>query len=75
MSMMAQSQRGQRGALKVPKRNCYMGAPGAPGALGGSVVEHLPWTQVMITGSWDRVPHQPASLCQCLCLSLCLMNE
>ena len=27
------------------------------GRLGGSVVEHLPLAQVMILGSWDRVPH------------------
>ena len=37
------------------------------GHLGGSAVEHLPLTQGMIPGSWDRVPHQvphgqPASL-------------
>ena len=28
--------------------------------LGGSVVEHLPSTQVMILGCWDQVPHQAA---------------
>ena len=28
------------------------------GPLGGSVVGHLPLAQVMILGSWDRVPHQ-----------------
>ena len=27
------------------------------GHLGGSVVERLPLAQVMIPGSWDRVPH------------------
>ena len=26
------------------------------GRLGGSVVEHLPFVQVMILGSWDQVP-------------------
>ena len=26
--------------------------------LGGSVVEHLPSAQIMIPGSWDRVPHR-----------------
>ena len=49
------------------------------GHLGGSVVEHLPSAQVMIPGSWDRVPHGDpcresaspsayvsASLCVCL---------
>ena len=28
------------------------------GHLGGSVVEHLPSTQIMIPGSWDGVPSQ-----------------
>ena len=28
------------------------------GHLGGSVVEQLPSAQVVIPGSWDRVPHQ-----------------
>ena len=28
------------------------------GHLGDSVVEHLPLTEVVIPGSWDRVPHQ-----------------
>ena len=28
------------------------------GHLGGSVVEHLPLAQVVIPGSWDRVPHR-----------------
>ena len=32
------------------------------GHLGGSVVEHLPLAQVVILGSWDRVPHQ--ALCR-----------
>ena len=27
------------------------------GHLGGSVVERLPLAQVVIPGSWDRVPH------------------
>ena len=25
--------------------------------IGGSMVEHLPWAQVMIMGSWDQVPY------------------
>ena len=29
--------------------------------LGGSVIEHLPSAQVMIPGSWDRVPWQAPS--------------
>ena len=28
------------------------------GHLGGSAVEHLPSTQIVILGSWDRVLHQ-----------------
>ena len=28
------------------------------GHLGGSVVERLPLAQVVILGSWDRVPHR-----------------
>ena len=45
--------------------------------LGGSVVEHLPLAQVMIPGSWDRVPHQaprrePASPSAYVSASLCL---
>ena len=36
------------------------------GHVGGSAVEHLPLAQVIISGSWDRVPHpaprrEPAS--------------
>ena len=27
------------------------------GHLGDSVVEHLPLAQVVMPGSWDRVPH------------------
>ena len=50
------------------------------GHLGGSVVEHLPSAEVMILGSWDRVPHLapagslllplPLSLPLSVCLSL-----
>ena len=45
------------------------------GHLGDSVVEHLPWAQVMILGFWDRVLHQapcwePASPSVSLPLSL-----
>ena len=53
-----------------------------PGHLGGPVVEHLPLAQVMIPGSWDRIPHQapckePASASAYVSASLCvsLMNE
>ena len=28
------------------------------GLLGGSVVEHLPFTQDVVLEPWDRVPHQ-----------------
>ena len=50
------------------------------GCLGGTVVERLRLAQVMIMGSWDRVPHQapcrePASPSACLCLSLCVSHE
>ena len=31
------------------------------GRLSGSVVERLPLAQVMISGSWDRVPHRDPS--------------
>ena len=52
------------------------------GHLGDSVVEHLPLAQVMILGSWDRVPHlapqeEPASPSACVSasLSVSLMNK
>ena len=52
------------------------------GRLGGSVVEHLPSAQVVILGSWDRVPcwaslREPASPAACVSASLCgsLMNK
>ena len=52
------------------------------GRLGGSVVEHLPLAQVVITGSQDRGPHRsprrrPASPSACVSASLCvsLMNK
>ena len=59
---------------------------GSQGRLGGSVVERLPSAQVVILGSWDRVPHQapcrePASPSACVSASvsasLCvsLMNK
>ena len=41
-----------------------------PGYLGGSVVERLPSTQVMITGSWDQVPNQAPCLLLPLPMSL-----
>ena len=47
------------------------------GSLGGSVVEHVPLSQVMILGPRDWVPHQapfigPASPSACVSASLCL---
>ena len=49
------------------------------GCLDGSVIERLPSAQVVILGSWDRVPHrapcmEPAlpSACVSASLSLCL---
>ena len=49
--------------------------------LGGSVVQHLPLTQVMVPGFWNRVPHrapcgEPASPSACVSasLSVSLMN-
>ena len=49
--------------------------------LGGSVVEHLPLAQVVIPGSWDRVPHGLPTgslllhLPVSLSLSVSLMNK
>ena len=45
--------------------------------LGGSVVEHLPLAQVVILGSWNRVPHQAphreaACPSACVSASLCV---
>ena len=51
------------------------------GHLSGSMVEHLPLAQVMILGSWDRVPTLGSpqgacfSLCLCLCLTPCVFHE
>ena len=47
------------------------------GCLGGSVVEHLPLAQVVILGSWDRIPHRAphGELCLSLPLSLCVSHE
>ena len=52
------------------------------GFLGGSAVERLLLAQVVILGSWDRVPHQasceePASPSACVSASLpvSLMNK
>ena len=47
------------------------------GPLGGSGVECQPLAQVVIVGSWDRVPHQalcrdPASPSACVSVPLCL---
>ena len=47
------------------------------GHLNGSVVKHLPLAQVMIPGSWDRVPHwaphgEPASPSAYVFASLCV---
>ena len=45
------------------------------GAWLSQSVKHLPWAQVMILGSWDRVPHQAIRLLaqQGVCSSLCLL--
>ena len=48
--------------------------------LGGSVVERLPLAQVMIPGSWDRVPHwapcmEPASPSALVSASLHVSHE
>ena len=52
------------------------------GLLGGLVLEHLPLAQIMMPGSWDRVPHraphkEPASplACVSVSLSLCVSHE
>ena len=50
------------------------------GRLGGSVVERLPLVQVVIMGSWDRVPcraprREPASPFVCVSASLCVSHE
>ena len=50
------------------------------GALGGSVVQHLPLPQVVILEYWDRVLHQapcrkPASSSPCVSTSLCVSHE
>ena len=51
-----------------------------PRTPGGSVVEHLPWAQGVILGSWDRVPHrapcrEPASPSAWVSASLCVSQE
>ena len=40
------------------------------GILGGSVIKHLPSTQVTILGSWDQVPRLAPCLAGCLLLPL-----
>ena len=52
------------------------------GRLAGSAVECLPSAQVVIPGSWDRVPHrapckEPPSPSACVSASVCvsLMNK
>ena len=50
------------------------------GDLRSSVVEHLPLAQVVILGSWDRVPRwaphrAPASLSAYVFASLCVSYE
>ena len=67
-----------RGRSETAVRAQLWGYPGQ-GRLGGSVVEHLPSAQVVIPGSWDRVPHrapcrEPASPSACVSasLSVCL---
>ena len=66
-----------RGWLVTSDRNLLM-----LGHLGGSVVEHLPLSPVMILGSRDGVPHrapcrEPASPSACVSAFLCvsLMNK
>jgi len=41
-----------------PKRWSFPNKKAGWGHLGGSVVKRLPSAQVMISGSWDRAPHQ-----------------
>ena len=53
---------------------------GRKGYLGGSMVEHLPLAQVVIPGSWDRVPYQaprrkPASPSAYVSAPLCVSHE
>ena len=50
------------------------------GHLGGSVIEHLPLAQVVISESWDLVSHlaphrEPAFSSICLSLSVSFMNK
>ena len=50
------------------------------GRLGGSLVERLPLAQVVILGSWDRVPHrapcgEPASLSAYVSASVCKVTQ
>ena len=50
--------------------------PHLSGRLGGSAVERLPLAQVVILGSWDRVPHQaPCMESLLLPLPVSLMNK
>ena len=65
---------------KAPKQNYKVLR--SMGHLGGSGVERLPLAQVMILGTWDRVPCQascmePASPSACVSasLSVSLMNK
>ena len=67
---------GENQVAKTHKKNLKLGH------LGGSVLEDLPLAQVMIFGSWDRVPNQafqkePASLSAYVSdfLSVSLMNK
>ena len=83
-----ESQDSHRWRKKIPIRK-WEGREGPCGVrlepeghLGGSVVEHLPLTQIMIPGSWDGVPHraphrEPASPSAYVSASLCmsLMNK
>ena len=68
----------------MPTRECFLDEwidKWIEGHLSGSVVEHLPSAQIMIPGSWDRVPHQVPRRCLffplpvSLPLFLCVSHE
>ena len=66
-----------QGIMTLPPPSLHVKFCRELGYLGGSVVDHLPLAQAVITGSWDQVPHQatcrePASPFACVSASLCL---